>query len=91
MSDEIIKESIGIDLPLVGATAPTAETEVLKEDYLYDILNYNINQNRCYRMINHTDGTVSFEDVTQYAHVGDEFGARKINQIAGAVNRLNSN
>lgn len=82
----------GVDITPVGTPSPVAETvEPLKEDYKDDILDYTINQNRRYRMVNHSDGTVSFEDVTQYTQIGDEFGAQEINQITGAVNALNSN
>lgn len=82
----------GVDITPVGTPSPVAETvEPLKEDYKDDILDYTINQNRRYRMVNHSDGTVSFEDVTQYTQMGDEFGAQEINQITGAVNTLNSN
>lgn len=37
-------------------------------------------------MIQNTDGTISFEDVTIYDQVGNEFGAGKVNQTNQAVN-----
>lgn len=61
--------------------------ENLKEDYKDDILDFTINQNRKYRMISNSDGTVSFEDVTQYEQFGDTFGASDVNAITRKVNK----
>lgn len=47
----------------------------LKTNYKEDIFSGN----RKYNMINNGDGTVSFEDVTEYSQVGDTFGAADIN------------
>ena len=41
---------------------------------------------RKYKMINNSDGTVSFEDVTKYTQVGSSFDAQQLNTIAKAVN-----
>lgn len=47
----------------------------LKTNYKDDVFSGR----RKYRMINNADGTVSFEDVTEYSQVGDTFGAADIN------------
>jgi len=44
--------------------------------------------NRKYRMIENGDGTVSFEDVTEYSQVGDTFGASQINEIDAEINDI---
>ena len=60
----------------------------LYEGYKDDILNTEKNSMRKYRMINNSDGTVSFEDVTSYTQVGDLFGAADVNAITSQVNKL---
>ena len=47
----------------------------LKTNYKDDVFSGR----RKYRMINNADGTVSFEDVTEYSQVGYTFGAADIN------------
>lgn len=42
---------------------------------------------RKYRMINNDDGTVSFEDATEYTQQGDAFGAKELNEIGDEVNQ----
>ena len=59
----------------------------LRTDYKDDVLNINTNERRKYRMINNADGTVSFEDVTDYVQNGDSFGSADVNTIAERVNR----
>ena len=59
----------------------------LRTDYKDDVLNINTNERRKYRMINNADGTISFEDVTDYAQNGDSFGATDVNTITERVNR----
>lgn len=59
----------------------------LKTDYLDDILNADINTRRKYNIIQNDDGTVSFEDVTEYSQVGTLFGAEQVNEITREVNR----
>ena len=59
----------------------------LKTDYLDDILNADINTRRKYNIIQNNDGTVSFEDVTEYSQVGTVFGAEQVNEITREVNR----
>lgn len=51
-----------------------------------DILKENMNGKRRFNMIQNIDGTVSFEDVTDYAQVGSTFGAAQINATNEAVN-----
>ena len=51
-----------------------------------DILKENMNGKRRFKMIQNTDGTVSFEDVTDYKQVGSTFGAAQINATNEAVN-----
>lgn len=51
-----------------------------------DILKENMNGKRRFKMIQNSDGTVSFEDVTDYTQVGSTFGAAQINATNTAVN-----
>lgn len=51
-----------------------------------DILKENMNGKRRFNMIQNGDGTVSFEDVTDYTQVGSTFGAAQINATNTAVN-----
>ena len=51
-----------------------------------DILDSSVNTRRKYRMIENPDGTVEFEDVTEYSQVGDEYGAGLINETNKQVN-----
>ena len=51
-----------------------------------DILKENMNGKRRFKMIQNGDGTVSFDDVTDYAQVGSTFGAAQINATNEAVN-----
>lgn len=51
-----------------------------------DILKGNMNGKRRFNMIQNSDGTVSFEDVTEYTQVGSTFGAAQINATNEAVN-----
>lgn len=45
---------------------------------------------RKFKIIDNGDGTVSIEDVTEYAQVGDIWGAGDANAFAEAVNSLNN-
>ena len=58
----------------------------LKDNYKDDVLNTSVNTRRKFRMIKNPDGTVSFEDVTEYAQIGDELSADDINMITSAIN-----
>lgn len=60
----------------------------LYEGYKDDILDTAKNTRRKFKMINNTDGTVSFKDVTSYIQVGDLFGASDVNEITKEVNKL---
>lgn len=57
----------------------------LRTDYKDDIL-ASTNSRRKYNMITNDDGTVSFEDVTDYEQVGDSFGAGDINSANKEIN-----
>jgi len=43
---------------------------------------------RKYKPTYNTDGTITFEDVTEYQQTGDQLGAAGINAITAAINRL---
>lgn len=58
----------------------------LPVDFKDDILKENMNGKRRFNMIQNSDGTVSFEDVTDYTQVGSTFGAAQINATNTAVN-----
>lgn len=51
-----------------------------------DILSSGMSGKRRYNMIQNSDGTVSFDDVTDYTQVGSTFGAAQINATNEAVN-----
>lgn len=57
----------------------------LRTDYEDDVLDTEVNELRKYQMIQNEDGTVSFEDVTEYAQVGDSFGSEILNQIVAKI------
>lgn len=61
----------------------------LPTNFKDDIINTEINERRQYRMIQNDDGTVSFEDVTDYSQKGDLFGGGNINDINDQINRIN--
>lgn len=54
--------------------------------YQNDVLNSSMNGRRRYNMINNPDGTVSFEDVTDYTQVGSDWTAGDINLFAKNIN-----
>ena len=60
----------------------------LRTDYKDDILDTSANEKRKYNLITNSDGTVSFEDVTEYSQVGDSFGGADINRTNEAINRI---
>lgn len=60
----------------------------LSNDYRDDILSSEMNGKRRYNMIHNDDGTVSFEDVTEYDQTGDNFNAGLINAITSNINEL---
>ena len=59
----------------------------LRTDYKDDILPA---EGRKYSLISNPDGTTSIADVTQYAQVGDNYGAADINLLNAIVNTLNA-
>ena len=61
----------------------------LKTNYKDDVLDTSKNEKRKFMMIQNEDGTVSFEDVTEYTQVGDTFGAADINKTNEGINALN--
>ena len=48
------------------------------------------NQKRKYNLIQNDDGTVSFEDATEYQQTGSDFGAGQINSTNDAINKAYS-
>ncbi len=58
----------------------------LKENYKDSVFI----ENKKYRMINNSDGSVSFVDITDYIEVGDDFGANDVNGITTKVNELDN-
>lgn len=60
----------------------------LKTTYKDDILDTTQNTKRKFHMIQNEDGTVSFEDVTDYSQIGDSFGAADVNAITEAINEV---
>lgn len=63
---------------MAKATLPT--------NFKDDVLASAMGGKRRYNMIHNSDGTVSFEDVTNYTQVGSTFGAAQINATNEAVN-----
>lgn len=60
--------------------------EVLPVNFQDDILAAGMNGKRRYNMITNSDGTVSFEDVTEYTQDGNPFGAQQVNSANQAIN-----
>lgn len=61
----------------------------LKTNYKDDVLDTSKNEKRKFRMIQNDDGTVSFEDASEYTQEGDSFGSADINATNGKVNEIN--
>ena len=59
---------------------------MLPTNFTDDVLNTDVNTKRKYRMINNGDGTVSFEDVTNYTTEGSNLGSGEVNRICAAIN-----
>lgn len=57
----------------------------LKTNYKEDVL-ATTNTKRKYNMITNDDGSVSFDDVTEYLQEGDSYGAGDINETNSVVN-----
>ena len=62
---------------------------MLKTDYKNAQLDTSKNTKRKFNLINNADGTISFEDVTEYIESGDVFSANDINETNEAVNTAN--
>ena len=60
--------------------------EILPVNFKDDIMSEAMEGRRRYRMIQNPDGTVSFEDTTEYDQVGSQFGQGQINKTNQAVN-----
>ena len=58
----------------------------LKTNYKDDVLDTSKNEKRKFRMIQNDDGTVSFDDATEYTQQGDAFGAADINTTNAKIN-----
>ena len=58
----------------------------LKTNYKDDVLDTSKNEKRKFRMIQNDDGTVSFDDATEYTQQGDAFGAADINATNAKIN-----
>lgn len=61
----------------------------LKTNYKDDVLDTSKNEKRKFRMIQNDDGTVSFDDATEYTQQGDAFGAADINTTNAKINEQN--
>ena len=64
---------------------------ILKTDYKDDVLDTSKNIRRKFNMIQNSDGTVSFEDVTKYIQQGDSFGAYELNEMTTEINKKGLN
>lgn len=62
----------------------------LPTNYVDAVLNADVNTKRKYNMITNSDGTVSFEDVTDYTTEGSDYGANQINEQNGKINELSA-
>lgn len=58
----------------------------LKTNYKDDVLDASKNEKRKFRIIQNDDGTVSFDDATEYTQQGDAFGAADINATNAKIN-----
>lgn len=60
--------------------------QTLPTNFKDDILSSSMGGKRRYNLIQNSDGTYSFEDVTEYTQTGSDFGAGQMNAINQAVN-----
>lgn len=58
----------------------------LPVNYKDDVLDTSMGGRRRYNLIQNDDGTVSFEDVTEYTQTGDNYGAAQLNASNKAIN-----
>lgn len=61
---------------------------VLLTNFKDDILDTEVNELRKYQMIENSDGTYSFIDVTTYSQEGSSYGAKEVNEERQAINQL---
>ena len=59
----------------------------LSTDFKDDILSDHSGR-RKFQMIQNDDGTVSFEDVTEYSQTGSAYGAKEVNEEREAINAI---
>lgn len=62
------------------------EEKVLSEEYKDDVLNDSMQGLRRYKVISHSNQTISLMDVTEYDVVGDEIGAAEFTKVCRAIN-----
>lgn len=60
--------------------------QTLPTNYKDDVLTTSMGKKRRYNLIQNDDGTISFEDSTEYTQVGDNYGAAQLNATNQAVN-----
>lgn len=65
-------------------------SDILKTDYKDDVIKDG-EQLRKYKLISNNDGTISFEDVTDYEQSGDIFGCDDINVTNKKINEIDDN
>lgn len=63
---------------------------MMKTDWKEDKLSLAMGGKRKYQIYENADGTVSFNDATEYDQVGDEFGASQLNEIGTEMNTMHS-
>lgn len=76
-----------MDIEQSGYKERSDEKMALPTNYKDDVLGDSMGGKRRYRMIENSDGTVSFDDVTEYTQFGSNFGAKQINETNEAVNK----
>lgn len=62
--------------------------EKLSVDFKDDIINKDLNELRQYRMVQNPNGTVSFEDVTEYMQIGSQYGMKEVVETNDTVNKI---
>lgn len=66
------------------------ENNNLPTNFKDDVLSDSMGGLRRYQTIQNDDNTVSFQDVTTYTQVGDDFGADEVNEINRSINKIQS-
>lgn len=62
--------------------------EKLPVDFKDDIINPEFGERRKYNMIHNADGTISFEDVTEYLQRGSIFGSKEVVDANKTINSI---